>query len=358
MRSVTFFSAIAVVSGALAVVSGQQQSGDQPPFRFRTGVELINVTAAVTDGSGRFVSGLRKEDFRVYEDGVEQPVTHFSNERVPVSLGIALDTSGSMAGPKMTAARQALERFIQALDPVDEVFLYRFDSYPDLVQEWTSNTADINRALARIQPRGSTALYDTVAEAVPLAQSGRNRKKALIIISDGQDTSSRTGVSEVKQLIRQTEVLVYAVGIDGESTQILTGRGGRPPGGIRPPARPPRLPIPIPFPRPGAGRMPPRMPPAPYPPGGGGSTVRVSSDRVNAAALRDITDDSGGRTEIVRTLPDLDPATSGIADELSKQYYLGYPSTGKRDGQWHSIRVDVRNPSYRVRARRGYVATP
>jgi hypothetical protein len=83
----------------------------------------------------------------------------------------------------------------------------------------------------------------------------------------------------------------------------------------------------------------------------------MSDDRVNVAALRDMTDDSGGRTEIVRSIRDLDPATAGIADELSKQYYLGYPSTGKRDGRWHSIRVEAKNGAYRVRARRGYVAS-
>jgi hypothetical protein len=105
-------------------------------------------------------------------------------------------------------------------------------------------------------------------------------------------------------------------------------------------------------------------PPAPNPPptgGGGSSSGRWrngrSDDRVNVAALRDITDDSGGRTEIIRNPRDLDPATAGIADELSKQYYLGYAASGERDGRWHTIRVEVRNPSYQVRARRGYVAT-
>jgi VWFA-related protein len=121
---------------AVAVVTGSaQQTRDDQAFRFRTSVELINVTATVTDGNGRFVSGLRKEDFRVFEDGQEQSVTHFTAERVPVSLGIVLDTSGSMQGEKMVAARQALNRFLfQLLDKEDEVFLYRFDSSPELVE--------------------------------------------------------------------------------------------------------------------------------------------------------------------------------------------------------------------------------
>ena len=341
------------IAGVFVTASGQQQDDGQT-FRFRTGVELINVTATVTDRTGRFVPGLRREDFRVYEDGVEQRVTHFNSERVPVSLGIALDTSGSMAGEKMRAAREALNRFLfELLDRTDEVFLYRFDANPELVEGWTTDRSRISEELERIHPRGGTALYDTVAEAVPLAQSGRHKKKALVVISDGNDTSSQTDVGSLKQMIRETEVLVYAIGLDARGGSVITR--GRP-GGVTFPPRPPRLPVPMPFPIPG-GRYPPARPPrvpqGPAP----GTVVRSGPDeRVNVAALRDLTDDSGGRTEIIRTAHDLDPATAGIADELSKQYYLGYPASGKNDGMWHSIRVEVRNPDYRVRARRGYVA--
>jgi len=191
-------------------------------------------------------------------------------------------------------------------------------------------------------------MYDTVVEAVPLAARGQNRKKALVVISDGNDTASRADIREVKQLIRESELLVYAVGID--SDEETTYR--------RAPSTPPRAPFPIPFPFPGRGGWPGYPPSQPGGGGNGGGWPRGSSDdRVNVAALRDMTDDSGGRTEIVRDPQDIDPATSSIADELSKQYYLGYPSTGKKDGRWHSIRVEVRNSSYRVRARRGYVAS-
>ena len=348
----------------LSAAQDPQQQSEPQSFKFRTGIELINVNATVTDQTGRFVSGLTKDDFRVIDDEQVQTVTHFSSERVPVSLGIVLDTSGSMDGDKMVAARQALDRFLrQLLDPEDEVFLYRFDNNPELVEGWTRDKVRLSEALDRIKPRGGTALYDAVADAVHLAQQGKNKKKAVIIISDGNDTSSRTDVFAVKQLIRETEVLVYAIGIDASTSQpqyrwgrifggVLNQRGG--------------LPIPLPFPMP--GRRPPSQPPPPpptprYPPpsgptgGSGGSRTRGGADdRVNVAALRDITDDSGGRTEIVRSTRDLDPATAGIADELSKQYYLGYAAAGPKDGRWHSIRVEVRNPSYHVRARRGYVS--
>jgi len=341
----------AMLAGVLAPPTRAQQPRRPPDdegFRFRSGVELINVTATVTDSSGRFVSGLRKEDFTIYEDGQPQTITHFSSERVPVSLGIALDTSGSMAGEKFEAASSALDRFLyELLDPQDEIFLFRFGNDPILVHAWTTNRDPLSRAMRRISPSGGTAMLDTVAEAVPYAQSGQHRKKALVVISDGNDTSSETGVGELKQLIRETEVLVYAIGIDGSGRSVTMGA----------PRAPIPLPIPLPFPVPGR-RGPTRWPPGGPPIGGTPRGTVGSSDRVNVSALRDITDDSGGRTEIIRSARDLDPATASVADELSKQYYLGYPATSEKDGRWHAIGVEVRNGNYRVRARRGYVATP
>ena len=340
-----FASCVAVLV-AFASLGAQQSEPRQESFRFRTGVELINVTATVTDFGGRFVSGLRKDDFEIFEDGVHQEITHFNSDRVPVSLGIALDTSGSMDGEKMLAARTALERFVfDLLGPEDEIFLYRFDSNVELVHGWTKDRTRLRSALGRLAPRGGTAMYDAVAEAIPLAQTGRHKKKALVVISDGNDTSSQTDVRSLKRMIRESEVLVYAVGIDSDAPTNYTG------GVTVPPRQPPRLPIPLPFPIPGRRR--------PYPPQQPSGSVysRGGDERVNVAALRDITDDSGGRTEIVRYARDLDPATSSIADELSKQYYIGYPATAPKDGKWHTIRVEVKNANYRVRARRGYVAS-
>jgi VWFA-related protein len=340
----------------VATLDSQQTPPAERPrpddtFRFRSGVELINVTTTVSDASGRFVAGLHKEDFLVFEDDRPVEVTHFSAERVPVSLGVALDTSGSMAGDKIREAEAALSRFaFELLDKDDEMFLYRFSNYPTLLQGWTTDRQLITRALGRVTPNGGTALYDAVAEAIPLASRGQFQKKALLIISDGNDTSSRADIRDVKQQIRESEVLVYAIGIDGEAEPVRRSA----------PLPPPRVPFPIPQPFPPAGRG--RFPLRSLAPqfGGQGGNGRWSrgrsDDRVNVAALRDMTDDSGGRTEIIRSARDLDPATVGIADELSKQYYLGYQSAGKRDGRWHSIRVELKNSTYRVRARRGYIA--
>jgi VWFA-related protein len=355
IRSPRFHAA--VLAMALAVISLRAQEPAQNPdpgFRFKSGVELVNVAASVVDASGRFVPGLRQEDFIVYEDDQPQPVTHFSAERVPVSLGIALDTSGSMAGERIQAAQSALSRFVyDLLDSEDEIFLYRFSDRAVLVQDWTSDRLFLGRALGRVVAHGTTAMYDAVAHAVRLAASGKHRKKALVLLSDGNDTSSTTTLRDVKKVIRETDALVYAIGIDcgidsdrGVPQEPRWQRRGPIP-----------IPIPSPFPRGRRGRPLPPPPPPSVPPRQGRTWSQGCSDPVDIGALREMTDDSGGRTEIIRHPRDLDFATAGIADELSKQYYLGYLSTGQKDGRWHSIRVEVRNGRYRIRARRGYFAS-
>ena len=334
MRPHTLLAAAVMLAGIFSL-AGTAQEGPS----FRSGVELINVTATVTDGDGRFVSGLRRDDFIVYEDGEAQEIAHFSNERVPVSLGIALDASGSMTADKMSSARAAIDRFIyDLLGPDDELFFLQFASRPDVIQEWTRDRRAISRAVGRVSPAGGTALYDAIADALPLASIGEHPKKSLLVISDGNDTSSRTSPGELRKMIRESEVLVYALGVDG--VQQMSRR--------RPTTR---VPVPLPFPIPGRGpgrRLPPII---------GGNPIGWTAERVNADALHDITDDTGGRTEILRRFGDLDAATARLADELSKQYSLGYVSPGQRDGRWHTIRVEVKDRRLAVRARKGYIAS-
>jgi VWFA-related protein len=339
MRIQTFLAALSAVAVAAVSVTAQSSDG----FRFRSGVELVNVTATVTDEGGRFVSGLRKEDFTVYDDGVRQEVSHFSSDRVPVSLGIVLDASGSMTSDKIATAHAAIDRFIyELLGQDDELFFIEFANRPRLTQQWTKDRRLISRAVGRVNPSGGTALYDAVAEALPLANAGENRKKAVLVISDGNDSNSDVSVGELRQLIRESEVMVYALGVDATTRR----RSG---GQVSPP---PSSPIPFPFPFPGG-----RRPAFPQITGGILGGRNTNGERVNAAALRQITDDTGGRTEIVRGFDGLEAATARIADELSKQYYLAYASTGEKDGRWHAIRVDVRDRRLIVRARRGYVAS-
>jgi VWFA-related protein len=340
--------------GSLAVPAAQ----DVP--KFSSAVALVNVTATVTDENGRFVSGLRKDDFVVYEDNVQQEISQFSSERVPVSLGILLDTSGSMTADKMEAARSAIDRFIyDLLDKDDELFFAEFADAPRVLQAWTTDRELISRAVRRVRAGGGTALYDAVAAAIPMAAAGRHKKKAILIISDGNDADSRTMIASLQEQIRASEVLVYALGIDAATTREDAVR------------RPPRVPLPLPFPIP-APRDPPRFPP---PIGGGGIggggigggtggggtggvvIGRTSGERVNVDALRRITDDTGGRAEIVRGIAELPRATARIADELSRQYDLAYVSNREKDGRWHAIRLEVRNRRVTVRARTGYTAS-
>ena len=341
MRIHPLVAALSAVAVAAVSVTAQSTDG----FRFRSGVELVNVTATVTDDTGRFVSGLLKEDFTVYDDGTRQEVTYFSNDRVPVSLGILLDTSGSMTSDKIATAKAAIERFIyDLLGKDDELFFMEFANHPRLAQQWTRDRRLISRAVDRVNPSGGTALYDAIADAIPFASAGENRKKAILVISDGNDSNSNTSVGELRQLIRESEVLVYALGVDGIGRSSSSGR-------VSPPTV--QIPIPTPFPFPIPGRRRPAFPQIT----GGILNRNTNGERVNADALHQITDDTGGRTEIVRGFDGLDAATARIADELSKQYYLGYASSGEKDGRWHAIRVEVRDRRLTVRARRGYVAS-
>ena len=333
---VALLGVFAVVTIATASASSQGRPS------FLGGVDLINVTATVTDDDGRFVQGLRQEDFAIFEDGERQDVAYFSDDRVPVSLGIVLDASGSMTADKLSAARSAIDRLIyDLLGDNDELFFLEFGNRPNIIQEWTTNRRVISRAMARVEPAGGTAMFDAVARALPLAGIGRHPKKALLVISDGNDTNSRLSIAELQPLIRESEVLVYALGVDGAEATTRS----------RPRVR---LPLPrTPFPFPGRGpqrRSPPIVP-------GGGTWSAGIRERVDAAALRRMTDDTGGRTEIIRGFRGLDGATSRIAEELSRQYSLGYESPGHRDGKWHAIRVEVTDRELTVRARHGYIAS-
>lgn len=342
----------------LTVASAQVPRGDlsqeQRPV-FRSGVDLVHVTATVTDSRGHFVRGLGRGDFQVLEDGQPQAIVQFSAERAPVSLGIALDTSSSMVGAKIREAKEALRRVLdELLEPDDEVFLYTFGDRPTLRHGWTTDRRELREALETVQAEGRTALYDTVDEALTLMESGRYRKKVLLVVSDGNDTSSFAPLASLRTRIRESEALLYAIGIDSNEQLLRDGlrripRDRR--SQIMPPQRPPIFPPRPPIGRPGPEGGRPPWAPTPPPP-----RQTMPRDTANIQALRELTDLSGGRTEVVRSSGDLGPATASVADELRRQYQLIYQSNAKRDGRWHAITVTVRDASFRVRARKGYVA--
>jgi VWFA-related protein len=297
----------AIVSVA-ALALAALVSAQTPPVRdsrpFQSGIELTSITATVTDADGHLITGLERGAFEVYEDGTKQTITQFTRERVPIGLGVLLDTSDSMFGRRIEDARAAVDRFLfDLLDASDQFFLVAFNHQPKVLTGWTRTPTEVRRALDALRPFGGTAAYDAILESLPLVARRTRQRAALLLISDGADTASTATLRDVRSALLRSDAFVYAIAID-------------------PPER------------------------------------RAINTRVNVEALREITAESGGRTEVVRGSEDLSGATARIAEELNSQYVIGYTSPRGADGQFHSIRVRVPGTEYRVRARNGYVATP
>jgi len=270
----------------------------------KSGVEVISVTATVRDAEGHLVSGLGREAFELYEDGERMTISAFTNERVPVGLGLLLDVSDSMYGKRIHDARAAVDRFLfELLDPTDEFFILAFNHEPHILTGWTNVPDVVRKALEAVRPSGGTAAYDAVLASLPMLERRKRERAALLLISDGADTASNASLRDVRFALVRSDAFAYAIAIDSPEPQPI-------------------------------------------------------NTRVNPTALREITDDSGGRTEVVHTTVDLIEATARIAEELNHQYVLGYSSPRGSDGRFHSIRVRVQGTDYRVRARNGYVAVP
>ena len=261
------------------------------------------VTVTVTDATGRLIPDLSRDDFQVFEDGVAQPVTQFTDQRVPVSLGVLLDASDSMRGQPIVDARSAVERFVATLlEPNDEAFVAAFNHLPRIVAPWTRPPSGLSGQLDVFKRSGSTAIYDALVASAPLFDRRTHTRAALVVISDGADTASDRTLQQARAVLRRTDPFVYAIAIDSA--------GG------------------------------------------------TASDQVNPDALREITGPSGGYTEVVHTAAELGPATERIANELNMQYTLGYTPLRAPDGEWREIRVRVKDRTYFTRARRGYYAIP
>ena len=279
------------------------RAGAQGPM-FRGGIETVHVTVTVTDANGRLITDLAKEDFEVFEDGGRVPVTQFSDKRVPVSLGLLLDISDSMFGQPIVDAREAVDRFVgDLLEPGDEAFIASFNHMPRIVTTWTRPPSVLRGRLGDVKPTGGTAIYDALMATSSMFGRREHTRAALVVISDGADTASDYTLIQARDAVRRTDPFIYAVAIDS------------------------------------------------------GDKTRVST-RVNPDALREITGPSGGYTEVIHASADLGPATERIANELNKQYTLGYTPSKPPDGQWRSIRVRIRGRESFARARRGYYAVP
>jgi VWFA-related protein len=179
------------------------------------GVETAFVKVSVTDPLNRYVTGLEKEHFDVFEDKVAQKLTHFSQESAPISVGLLFDVSGSMKD-NIHTARNSVVRFLEAGNPEDEFFLVTFNQKTSLVQRFTDQSTEIQNEVSFSQPGGRTALYDAVYLGLQEIKGARNEKKALILITDGEDNSSRYSSSEVREFAKESDVQIYAIGEEGK----------------------------------------------------------------------------------------------------------------------------------------------
>ena len=183
--------------------------GDQ---KIIIGTNIVNVAVTVSDSYGRFVTGFANEHFKVFDNNIQQQIAHFSYEDAPVSLGIVYDVSGSM-DKHIDRSLHALKRFVETSHEDDDFFLITFNSQPRLVQNFTTSADELVSHLTLVRPDGATALYDAVYLAVEKLREGRHKKKALLIISDGQDNNSRYSFKELRDLVREVDVQIYAIGI-------------------------------------------------------------------------------------------------------------------------------------------------
>jgi Ca-activated chloride channel family protein len=268
-------------------------------------VDLVLVPVTITDPMNRLVTGLEKENFELYEGNSKEQIRSFSSEDAPVSLGVIFDSSGSMSS-KMDRAKDAVLEFFKTANPQDEFFMITFSDAPEVVNDFTSSVEDIQGKLVFTVPRRRTALLDAIYMGVSKMREAKYAKKALLIISDGGDNHSRYTEGEIKSLVKEADVMVYAIGIYDRY-----------------------------FPTP--------------------------EERLGPELLGEIAELSGGRAFTVDNPNDLGDVATKIGVELRNQYVLGYrPSKIVRDGKWRKIKVKLLPPKglppLRVYARMGYYA--
>ncbi len=288
--------------------AGAPESASDRKANIRIDTTLVLVPVAVNDPLGRFVTGLDKENFKVFEDKIEQEIKQFSSEDAPMSVGIVFDTSGSM-GPKLQTSRKAVAEFLKTANPEDEFFVIQFSERPELVVEFTPETEEIQNRLIFTQSKGRTALLDGIYMAMNTMKKARNPRKAILIISDGGDNSSRYTESEVKNAVREADVQIYSIGI----FEPMAARG------------------------------------------------RTPEEMSGPALLGEITEQTGGRHFSVDNLADLPDVAAKIGIELHYQYVLGYtPKNTARDGKYRRIQVKlvktVGLPTLKATFRTGYYA--
>jgi Ca-activated chloride channel family protein len=269
---------------------------------------LVVIPVTVTDPTNRFVLGLDKEDFSISEDAVEQKITHFSGEDAPLSVGILVDTSGSM-DLKLETSRLAVSEFLKTMNAQDEAFLIQFSDAAEVIQSFTGNMKQIESRMTTLQSGGLTALLDAVDLGIREMKKAKNPRKALVIVSDGGDNHSRYTATDIKDVVREADTQIFAFGVFD----------------------------PVIFPQ--------------------LSTEEVSGPRL----LAQIADQTGGRAFGASQFSQLPGIAEKIAIELRNQYVLGYaPENKDRDGKYRHVEVRIQQPkslpALKARWRLGYYA--
>ncbi len=306
------FAVAAVFSfAAVSPQPVQQPPAQQPPqkrdeYTIRKDVQLVVLHATVVDERGRFVPGLLQEHFRVYEDKVEQKLSLFRREDIPVTVGLVIDNSGSMRDKRDKVNAAALT-FVKTSNPEDEVFVVNFndDFYLDLDKDFTNDTGELTEALERIDSRGSTALYDAVIGSLDHLKKGHRDKKVLLVVTDGEDNASRKSLEIAMKEAQQSEAVIYGIGILGKDNDRSAKKARR--------------------------------------------------------ALSALTQATGGLSFFPEGLEDVEAICTQIAHDIRNQYTLGYyPTNGVRDGRFRAVQVDIRGPRrlgrLSARTRSGYFA--
>jgi Ca-activated chloride channel homolog len=294
-----FVIAVSLIFGI--ELAGQGQKPLNPPPLFRVGVETVFVKVSVTDPLNRYVTGLEKEHFKVYEDNIEQEITHFSQQAAPISVGLIFDVSYSMKeNNNIKKAKNAIARFLKTGNPEDEYFLVTFNQNVKLVQTFTDHAGALQSEAAFQKPGGSTAVYDAVYMALDQIKKAKNEKKALILITDGEDNSSRYSPAEVREFAKESDVQIYGIGEEGKL---------------------------------GYGRN----------------------------EIQRIVGMTGGRVYFPNNFNELDYYIDLIHAELRNQYLLGYmPINKAHDGKWRHIRIKLDAPQglpkLIIHAKEGYYA--
>ncbi len=276
--------------------------------RFNIDVNTVLVSVSVVTPMGQQVTGLEKEHFRVFEEKEEQKITHFGAEDAPLSMGIIFDCSGSMQ-QKLSKSRQAVSQFLKTANPEDEFFLVQFNDRPELVVEFTTRLEEIQNRLTFTQSKGRTALLDAIYMGLNTMKRGHNAKKALLIISDGGDNSSRYTEREIKNLVKEADSQIYAIGI----FEPVSSRG------------------------------------------------RTAEEMAGPGLLSEVAEQTGGRHFPADNLNELPDIAAQIGIVLRNQYVLGYaPTNLQKDGKWRRIEVKLKQPKgmpqLRVFAKHGYYA--